>query len=50
MVGKRARFFAPGWVHWHGNAPLKLDLSEIQGKDNIPRRVDELAKKEGIKP
>lgn len=47
---KGSYHFAPDWVHWHGNAPLKLDLSEILGEENTLRRLNELEKKQGIKP
>ena len=40
----------PDWTHWYGNAPLKLRLSEILNDENVLRRLDELEKKEGIKP
>lgn len=42
--------FAPDWTHWYGNAPLKLRLSEILNDENVLRRLNELEKKEGIKP
>jgi hydroxylamine dehydrogenase len=47
---KGAYHFAPDWTHWYGNAPLKLSLSEILGEVNLLRRLNELEKKEGIKP
>ena len=47
---KGSYHFAPDWIHWHGNAPLKLDLSEILSEENTLRRLDELEKKEGIIP
>jgi hypothetical protein len=42
---KESYHFAPDWIHWHGNAPLKLDLLEILDEENMLRRLNEVEKK-----
>lgn len=47
---KGAYHFAPDWLHWYGNAPLKLHLSEIIGQADTLRRLHALEQKDGIAP
>lgn len=39
---KGAYHFSPDYVHWYGNSPLKLALSEIWGEANMLRRLSAL--------